>query len=58
MNQKMLESIELSEEMNSMIIEALMSKDDSTSMYATKLIIALTAELKRYESTIAVSGKS
>ena len=45
MNLKKLESIKLSPEMNQMVLEALMSKDDNTSMYATKLIMELTHEL-------------
>ena len=50
MNQKILESIELSPEMNRMVVEALMWKSDRTSLYATKLIMTLNEELKLYRS--------
>ena len=50
MSLKELNAIELTPEMNKMIIEALKSKQDYTSLYATKLIIELNAELAQYKA--------
>ena len=50
MNLNKLNAIELSPEMNRLIIEALISKQDYTSLYATKLIIELNAELVGYRA--------
>ena len=48
MEMRILDAIELSPEMNRMILEALISKKDHTSLYASKLIMELNKELSQY----------
>ena len=48
LNMRVLDKIELSPEMNRMVLEALISKKDHTSLYASKLIMELKKELSQH----------
>jgi len=46
---RILDEIELSPEMNRMILEALIAKKDHTSLYASKLIMEQNKELSQHK---------
>ena len=48
MNMRILDEIELSPEMNRMVLEALIAKKDYTSLYASKLIVEQNKELSQH----------
>ena len=56
MNNKILDTIEVIPDMNKIILEALISKNDPTSLYASKLIMELKAELAQSRPGAAPVG--
>jgi len=60
LNTRILDKIELSPEMNRMILEALISKKDHTSLYASKLIMEQDKELsqQRAPGTLANNNRT